>query len=190
MKITQIVGTKKLGHVMLDLETMGNKSNSAIISIGAVEFDIETGETGDTFYAGVDLQSCLDMGLIVNGSTLMWWMEQNETARKKVAEGGDHISTVLGIFNDWFKHLGEGVQIWGNGARFDIGIMEDAYVKCALPIPWEFRYERDLRTLVSFAPEIKLKATKEFKGVEHDPIDDCKLQIDYASKIWNKIKIR
>lgn len=29
---------KELGNLMLDLETMGNAQNSAIVSIGAVEF--------------------------------------------------------------------------------------------------------------------------------------------------------
>ena len=42
-------------HIMIDLETMGNKSYSAIVSIGAVKFDIKTGETGETFYRNVNL---------------------------------------------------------------------------------------------------------------------------------------
>ena len=37
-----IMENKSLGHLMLDLETMGNKSNAALLSIGAVEFDIKT----------------------------------------------------------------------------------------------------------------------------------------------------
>ena len=41
-------------HVMLDLETMGRKSNSALVSIGAVEFDLITGETGREFYKVID----------------------------------------------------------------------------------------------------------------------------------------
>jgi DNA polymerase III epsilon subunit-like protein len=72
---------KKLGHLMLDLETLGNKSNSAILSIGAVEFDLETGETGREFYQRIDLQSCIDKGLIINGSTFYWWITQNECFR-------------------------------------------------------------------------------------------------------------
>ena len=57
----------RLGHVMLDLETMGRDSNAVICSIGVVEFDINTGETGREFFAKVDIQSCLDRGLTVNG---------------------------------------------------------------------------------------------------------------------------
>ena len=74
------------GHLMLDIETMGNESFSSIVSIGALEFDIETGKTGKEFYVNVDLQSCMDLGLIVNASTVMWWLNQNEQARKDLTD--------------------------------------------------------------------------------------------------------
>lgn len=141
--------------VMLDLETMGNKSNSAIVSIGAVEFNLETGETGREFYSVIDLQSCLDMGLKVNAGTIYWWMQQSEEARKRICEQGKHISMVLGEFNLWMQDCVDKVKIWGNGARFDIGILEDAYGVCQLKTPWYFRSEMDVRTLVAFKPEIK-----------------------------------
>jgi len=168
--------------VMLDLETLGNKSNSAILSIGAVEFNLETGETGREFYKVIDLQSCLDAGLKINGSTFYWWMQQSDEARKRICAEGEHVSTVLGAFNMWMKDCVEKVKIWGNGARFDIGILEDAYVAVYLPIPWYFRSEMDVRTLVAFNPLIK--ANYPNSGVEHDPIDDCKFQIGYCHETW------
>lgn len=180
---------KKYGHVMLDLETMGNKSNSAIVSIGAVEFNIETGETDKEFYEVIDLQSCLDVNLKINASTLYWWFKQSEQAQNEIAKGGKSIKFVLNKFSSWFSCFENEVQIWGNGARFDIGILEDAYVTCGYQqMPWNFRNERDLRTLVSFAPEIKINVFNSLKNdmIEHNPIDDCKIQIAYASKIWNK----
>lgn len=178
-------------HVMLDLETMGNKSNSVITSIGAVQFNIENGKTGDEFYERVDIQSCLDIGLIVNASTIYWWLEQNETARKEMCKPSDNIKNVLEKLKSWFGNLNEDFYLWGNGARFDIGILEDAYVKLGYyQMPWNFRCERDLRTLAGFAPEVKSRVQTEWTGIEHNPIDDCKLQIKYAVEIWNEIKIQ
>lgn len=177
--------TKNLGHLMLDLETMGSTSHSSIISIGAVEFDIETGETGREFYERVNLQSCLDNKLIVNGSTIYWWLQQNESARNEVCKEGKHIVEVLSSLKTFMNTLGN-FQIWGNGVRFDVGILEDAFVACGYKeMPWNFRSERDVRTLVSFAPNIKELIT--FQGIEHNPIDDCKHQIKYCSEIWNYI---
>lgn len=184
---------KVFEHVMLDLETMGNKSNAALISIGAVAFDIITGETGREFYNRIDLQSCLDRGLVINASTLYWWLTQNRQAQEEVAKGGDDLAAVLEGFEFWLRGTVKRVKLWGNGARFDIGLLEDAYVACGYKeMPWGFRNERDLRTLVAFAPEIKTLVTTEWKNkmIEHHPIDDCKMQIAYASEIWNKLNLK
>lgn len=175
---------------MLDLETMGNKSNAALVSIGAVEFNLTDGsKTGREFYKVIDLQSCLDVGLKVNASTIYWWLQQNQAARdaicvdKKLA-----LPIVLHMFNSWMEDCISQVNVWGNGARFDIGLLEDAYVACNMPIPWNFRSERDVRTLVSFAPNIK--ANLPFTGIEHNPIDDCKYQIGYCTAIWKKLNTK
>jgi len=179
---------KKFGHVMVDLETLGHASNSVICSIGAVEFDIETGCNGREFYVVVDIQSCLDIGLHVNGSTIEWWLKQNETPRMAIiSDFRLAIGPALIEFHDFLNRLGgNSVQIWGNSNRFDLGILENAYTKLKIPIPWNFRLERDVRTLVSFAPEIKNNFPN--LGIEHRPVDDCKYQIGYCSAIWEKLK--
>lgn len=175
-----------LGHLMLDLETFGSDSDSVICSIGAVEFDINTGKTGRQFYQKIDVQSCLDVGLKVSGATLMWWLRQSEDARRELYDAKpEHVCVVLQNFRMFFDTLGKDVQIWGNSNRFDMGILETAYKKNFVKIPWDFRKERDVRTLVSFRPEIQ-KATI-FEGTAHNPIADCIFQITYCTKIWNVI---
>lgn len=179
-------------QIMADLETMGNKSNSAIVSIGAIKFNLETGQKGEEFYRRVDLQSCLDVGLKINASTIYWWMGQNDEARKEMAQGGRPIMEVLKEFDEWMNRDNENFTIWGNGARFDIGILEDAYVACGYhEMPWDFHNELDLRTLVYFRPEIKKQVVADNPIPKHHPIVDCNQQIDYAALIWqdmNNIK--
>lgn len=172
---------------MVDLETMGNESNSAIVSIGAVEFDINTGETGKEFYTNVSLKSCLDVGLKINADTLMWWLKQSDEARKSLTEGqSKHIADALSELSMFIALCGgKDCEIWGNSARFDLGILSDAYSKTSLFIPWDFRKERCVRTLVSFMPEIK--KTVPFAGVAHNAVADCHHQIKYCSQIWNAI---
>jgi len=41
---------------------------------------------------------------------------------------------------------------------------------------------------VAFDPEIKAKWLENFKGIKHNPIDDCKCQIGYISEILHYIK--
>lgn len=170
-------------HIMLDLETMGNTSQSAIISIGAVRFDIITGDIGDKFYNRISLKSCLDYGMSINADTILWWMEQNEEARKEFTQSESvHINQALSNFS---KFITKEDFIWGNSARFDCGILKDAYDVVKLICPWDFRKELDVRTLVFLAPEFKCNHIH--KGSEHKSIDDCINQIEYCSKIFNNL---
>lgn len=181
--------TQKYGHVMVDLETMGNNPYSAIVSIGAVEFNLDTGEIGEKFYQTVSLQSCLDAGLIVNADTIMWWMQQSDDARKELSTNCVDLAVALQKFSQFmFQCEGEYCQVWGNSARFDLGILSDAYRKCSLATPWSFRNERCVRTLVSFNPELRKKST--FVGTQHNALHDCLHQIQYCNTIANSIKLK
>lgn len=178
---------KKFGNLMVDIETFGNQSNSAIVSIGAVEFNMQTGECGREYYTNVSLKSCLDIGLIINADTLMWWMKQSDEARKKLTEGKQlPIRDALFEFMHFVQICGgKNAEIWGNSARFDLGILSDAYNKTSIEIPWDFRNERCVRTLVSFHPDIKNNL--KFVGTAHDAVHDCRHQIKYCSETFNKL---
>lgn len=170
---------------MLDIETMGTLQNSVICSIGAVKFNIATGETGDEFYQRVSIQSCLDCGLQVTGSTIEWWLKQSDKARSEIGIDAKHLVEVLSMFSLFVQD--EPYSIWGNPASFDIGIVTNAYEKCNLSIPWNFRLERDMRTLVSLVPDIK--STIPSVGIAHHPIDDCKYQIQVCCATYKHLKL-
>lgn len=183
---------RNLGHIMVDIETMGNQSGSALTSIGAVEFDLNTGEIGRTFYTKVNLQSCVDAGLKMNADTVLWWLRQNEEARNEIAvrkpdEVVPKLHEALDLFTQFVKDCGrETVCLWGNSARFDMGILSDAYGAIKKRIPWDFRLERCVRTLSAFAPEIK--QSMPFEGTVHNAMDDCKHQIKYCVATWNAMR--
>lgn len=177
-------------HLMLDIETMGNESFSSIVSIGALEFDIETGKTGREFYVNVDLQSCIDLGLNVNASTIMWWMSRDKKAIDSLTNPKPkHIKEALQEFTNFICPLGTSKgdlpQIWGNSARLDCGILQNAYNKLGISIPWDFRKERCVRTLVSFNPEIKNNF--QSVGTAHNALSDCYFQVGYCSAIWSSL---
>ena len=169
---------------MLDIETLGTQSNSVIISIGAVRFNLETGETGEEFYKNIDIDTCLDMGLKVSGKTIQWWLSQSGSARDALKKDQGGLHSVLFHLSEF---INEKDYVWGNSARFDLGLLSDAYNKINVNIPWDFRNELDVRTLVYLNPIIKKDIVKENKGVAHNAIDDCKLQIKYCSKIHKNL---
>ena len=162
-------------QVMLDLETMSQRSNASIASIGAVKFDT----TGilDEFYTTVNIKTCKDVGLRIDKETVQWWMEQSKEARDMLKIGNVSIQEALDLFSDWFGR--KSLQVWGNGATFDNVIMESAYIATEKTVPWKWWDNRCYRTVKSLivVPE------DERQGVYHNALDDAKHQARHLIKI-------
>jgi len=173
------------GHIMVDLETMGQNPGCSVISLAAVHFNIETGETGKEFYHTISLQSNFSAGLLPEPDTILWWMQQSNEARAVFDNTSQqlHIAQALILFQSF---VNDSHSLWGNGARFDLGILTEAYRKVYLKPSWDPKKELDVRTLVDFYPEIK--ATMPFTGTRHNALDDCRHQIKYCSETYRKLK--
>lgn len=163
-------------HVMLDLETMDSKPTAALTAIGAVEFDINTGAVLSDFYVKVNLQSSMDAGLTVSGSTINWWLVQNEQARTEMAKEGTPIRDALAQFAAW---INPDAEVWGNGAAFDNAILANAYAKTGIAQPWKFWNDRCYRTIKSMHPDVKL----ERLGTYHNALDDARSQAVHLATI-------
>ena len=95
----------ELNDVMLDLETIGQHSNAVIVSIGAVFFNPLTGNIGAEFYQVIDIEDAMKYGE-VDGSTLKWWMKQNDDARS-IFNTNDTmpLKDALLEFNEWIYQI-------------------------------------------------------------------------------------
>ena len=174
-----------MNNIMIDIETMGHVPYSAIVSIAAVRFDIENGAVGEEFFTVVDLKSCIDIGLVMTAETVMWWMPQSDEARNHFVNAQmEHIESALVRLN-YFIHNTD--YVWGNSARFDLGILSDAYRKANISEPWDFRNERDVRTISALMPEVRGKMP--FAGIKHNPVNDCKHQIMYVCEIYKRLML-
>ena len=124
--------------IMIDLESMGTGSNAAIIAIGAVRFCMVDGIVSE-FYETVDLASSISFGLDMDPDTVLWWMQQDDAARREFKRSGSPLYAAL---NNLVEFIPEECNIWGNGATFDNVILSNAYYKCGIPRPWSFRNDR------------------------------------------------
>lgn len=173
--------------IMIDCETMSTNHNAAIVSIGAVQFDMETGLVLKHFYVNIDLQSCIDRGLTLSASTIIWWMKQDKEAQNSLSNNPVHLDTALSWLDDWMDDCrAMECQIWANSPSFDCVILKNAFTVCGMPLPWNYWNERDCRTLVALAPEIKKQI---INNLPHDALHDCIYQVGYCSAIWNSINI-
>lgn len=169
-------------RVMVDLETLGNGADAVILSIGAVVFG--DGKILDRFHVFVDPQSCIDWGLSVDGSTILWWFKQSGEARSQFQEGkGTYLEDALQLFTNWVtdysKISSQHIEILGNGASFDNPILETAYRKVDKFKPWEFWNNSCYRTMKKLVPEVKIKR----KGAYHNALDDAESQALHLMEI-------
>ena len=180
-----------MNHIMLDLETMGNRSTSAIIQIGAVQFDPVTGDTGGEFERNIDLTSAILKGCTIDQDTMKWWANQSIDAQKALSTPTPiHIKSALRAFSHWIEDdlKLKNPQVWGNGATFDNVIISHAYHQCGMKRPWMYRDDRDVRTLVALGKAFGLSAYGgKREGTYHRGVDDCIYQIEYCSTIWRHL---
>lgn len=168
----------RLFDVMLDLETMGNKPGAAIVAIGAVKFN----QDGilDRFYCTVDLQSCLHAGLVIDASTVMWWMRQNDEARNALQYPGYMLPDALTALKRWLHGIDNRNDycVWGNGADFDNAIIACAYAAVGAPLPWDFWRNRCYRTMKSMS-----SMQIERRGTHYNALDDAESQALHLLRI-------
>lgn len=178
-------------HLMIDLETMGTAVNAPVVAIGAVFFDPETGDLGKTFDLAIDLSDAIDWGK-ASGSTIKWWMAQGDEARAKVVRGTVQAQKAFAEFLAFCsscdsKHL----TPWGNGATFDISILDYAIPKITgKPMPWRFWNVRDCRTILALADGIVPAYPADRQGVHHTALDDAIHQAKWVSYYWQALRTR
>lgn len=183
--------------VSIDLETLGVRPGSVITQIGLCAFNRRPSSGGTASKSSTNIlvapQSMIDMGFSLDWSTIAWWMKQAETPRVRMAEQfGRHINAALHAVGDWFvENVGYDVKqytVWGHGSGFDCTQLEIAFQKCSLPVPWDFRMVRDLRTLIDLQPAQTV--VRPAPGVEHDAMDDAIAQAEWIQRLTYQIEKR
>ena len=166
-----------------DAKTMGTASNSAIVAIGAVKFSSK-GVSDDDFYCIIDLNTSMKAGGVLNPSTIIWWMQQSEEARKQLyRKDTESLFNGLKRFSQWVGDKTT-AKMWGNGAAFDNIILANAYDSVNLERPWNFYNDRCYRTVknllggnIKYVPPV----------VAHNAVEDAKAQAVHLVKILQAI---
>lgn len=161
--------------IMLDTETLGKRAGCAILSVGACTFNPHTGEIDQRFYANVNyIESVQRYDFHIDPETVDWWFHQSEEARQHLSTDKANLETVLSNLALWFSMAG-GVRVWSQGAAFDFPILEEAFRRCGIAVPWKFWNVRDTRTVYdinNFDPRSVPRS-----GTYHNALHDCEHQV-------------
>jgi len=192
--------------IMIDVETLGKKDNTAIFQIYAEAFNKESYEIIDTFEAFIDINT-VDPKLI-DMDALYWWTQNYpETFRKLTKVTNSHKSEgdVACDFYLWlsnlfrrglsFGDLSNNLYIWGNGSVFDNVKIKNFLQRNGFEYPIFYRNDMDLRTILRLASEISgleeeqiKKDCTDLEATSHDAKDDVKFQIRLLQLCENLIK--
>lgn len=181
-----------MNHIMIDNETLSTTADAVILSIGAVKFDLATGEvSNEGFYASVSVDSNLSYGRRVDEQTLIWWFKQDAAAQQVFHEPKETLDSALVLLSDW---IGQGdYTVWSNGADFDLPMLAHAYRQCGLEVPWKFWNSRCFRTYKNLPGSKAVKPSAD--GVKHNAMSDaynqavtvCAIHKALFSKIKEKV---
>lgn len=180
-------------NIMVDLETLGIRSNAAILSIAMVEFDLN-GNKGKVFEEFICLDSSLKVGLKIEVLTLEWWLKQPKDLmmRNLFNEKAVPLENALENCVRWIEIHGfnkDDVMFWSKSPSFDLSILRYQFRKFGMDAPFRYTRERDVRTIFALRPSIVSRLEKERK-LPHDAISDCLHQIRILTEIFREIGIQ
>lgn len=178
--------------VMVDLETMGNGANAAFVSIGAVAFAAAGAPDGETkrLLINVDLQTCLDIGLEMDASTVLWWLKGSDEARAALhtptlepVPVRQALTRLKAFIPDWRT-----TRVWSKGPSFDLTILSEAYRRTGNK--WglcSYTNERCVRTIYDLAG---IDDRAPMAGVAHNALDDAAAQAALVQEAYHRLGLR
>jgi hypothetical protein len=184
---------------MIDLETLGtDPADAPIIQIAAVAFEL--GEDGpnmdiEPLRVLVDAPSCLEHPFhrVISPDTVAWWADTDPELLVQLMRDRSRtpLAEALAELGLWIMKTDDGIEgVWGNGATFDISMLEAAYKQAGLRTPWHFRTIRDVRTMAMIAGDDDrcfnggTVTLIEARGTKHDALVDCLRQVRMVQQTW------
>lgn len=170
--------------IMVDLETTGLNMDSAIVQIGAVEFDWTQSDPTQVIRSRMKHNvSIATQGRTIDAKTLWFWMQQ---PKEKLAifnpDEGISLEEMLKLFAAFCRGADE---IWSNGADYDIAILKDCYSDAGEEYPWKYSSTRCFRTQKELYPG---HGDRIHAGL-HDALLDAEHQAMWCWRIMQARKI-
>ena len=175
--------------VVIDIETLGRKPNSIILSIGAVGIDFRSYAMDKGIHVNIDPDECEFYGLEREDETVRWWKNQSPVARQRTMDPKTRVDlkVALQTLTDYvYAMCGKGrtYEVYSCGTDFDISILCNAYLAVGMVAPWPFWAVRDFRTLREWFPMVK--APTKNAGC-HDALNDATFEAAHLLAIWKHV---
>jgi hypothetical protein len=180
---------------IFDVETLGKRSNSVILSMACIYFDPDK-QPGHkelfegAFFAKFDVQDQMKrLGREAGKSTIEWWSKQCENVKNKSFKPNPAVDE---RFEDGYERMREWAKsknddkcwVWARG-NLDQLVMDDIEEQIGLEPVFRYARWRDVRTAIDFMYNtidgyVKVEVPPWIDAFDssihitkHNPIDDC-----------------
>ena len=176
---------------IFDVETLGKKSDAAILSMACIHFDVDKKPTPEelktnAFFVKLDAQDQLKrLNRTISKSTIDWWAKQCLNVKNKsFFPKPDDVKLEQGLemMRVWSKQFGNIKKewVWARG-NLDQLVLDDAEEQLQTEPVFHYSRWRDVRTAIDFLYESDSGYCKvdynDFDPAlhitKHDPVDDC-----------------
>lgn len=191
-----------LVHIMLDLETLGKREDTVILSIACVPFTFEDHDYYQS-YINKGIMIKFDVKEQINvyhrsitTDTIEWWKSQSKEARDaNLKPSPDDMTVVEGLtkLNKFIAETGYNHKqsyVWSRGSNFDFPKLEHLYEDCAkLTVPFNTWKIRDTRTYIDILcgrndGKYDLKMGIKDNFVAHNCLHDAALEAAKLNEIF------
>lgn len=174
--------------IMIDLETTGvNPNTAAIIQIGAVKFDLMSGEIGETFKIALKMPN----NRYWQEGTRAFWSSRLSLFNDIIK---DEVETEEGFrkFIIWAQQDTFNVRAWSKPLSFDLPFIASYCEQFNVVNPFNHWEHRDLRSfMMAIYGENLPKLTMKEGLTEHDALADALNQTLWLLDTWkNRNKLR
>lgn len=162
-------------HIMLDIESLGVRPGSVVLSAALVRFADEASTA-----VVLDQPQQYALGLRKDQATADWWVSQSDEAYNAAFFNPIPLVPALDHISRWiaWAAVGGDFLLWCHGASFDGPLLQAVYEAAGVPCPWQFWQLRDTRTLYDLAG-VDPKAFAV--GADHVALNDALAQTRAAN---------
>jgi hypothetical protein len=174
----------------IDIETLSTSrwKLPAIVEIGAVAFDRETGAIEREFHERIDLDDALHLGN-VDGDALRFWFGQPH-AHSVMAKG--YRQTIRGALIGLYVFLTKGASTnyWAWGAEFDMRILMGT-IEAMSDMDWiDYHEVRDARTYCNeLAAQFGIVQPVQDPRTKHNALEDAKHCARLVSGVYQQMMV-
>jgi hypothetical protein len=199
-----------INDVCVDIETLGIKNNSVVLSIAVIGFDrsavakdLNLSILHDTqtrsllsyyhcFHVPVSMLDCLAAGCQIDKGTAEFWRKQKDRRQLVTSMACEEplVTTMLHLKD--FLNFGY-ESIWAKSPSFDIAILRSLAESVGVDLCIDFRKERDIRTETHDYPQFDVREVSkrmvitDGDGEElslHNPVWDAIVQLQAVQEVY------